>query len=142
MLKHALFAGLIVDENDQPVEVKQVGDEMFYVVNDAGFFRHISSEEVDRQILDRMVEQIHGHEDILSDQAAKMLGQDDIFSRALIMNQLKDISKQFDQILTTGIPEDARAYLGMMGFRVVINIHGEIVDFQQPGAAGEDDSGE
>jgi hypothetical protein len=29
-----------------------------------------------------------------------------------------------------------RAYLGMMGFKVVINYHGEIVRVEQPGSAG------
>jgi hypothetical protein len=69
-----------------------------------------------------------------------MIGQDDIFSRAIIMNQLKNLDKQFENLMSTGIPEEGRAYLGMMGFRVVINIHGEVVRFDQPAAAsGEDE---
>jgi hypothetical protein len=35
--------------------------------------------------------------------------------------------------LNTGIPEEGRAYMGMMGFRVRINVHGEVVDVDQPG---------
>jgi hypothetical protein len=134
MPNQPLFAGLVVDEYDQPVTTTTVGDESFYVVNDAGFHRHVPSEDVDRQVLEMMRGQIQGNEDILGEQTAKMIGQDDIFSVAMIMNQLKNLDKQFDQILKTGIPEEGRAYLGMMGFKIVIDIHGEVVRFDQPTA--------
>jgi hypothetical protein len=68
-----------------------------------------------------------------------MLGQDDIFSRAMLESQLKNIENQFNAVLKTGIPEDARAYLGMMGFKIRINIHGEILEITQPGMIASDD---
>ncbi len=128
-----LFQGLIFDENDQPVEVTLVGDENCYVVNDGGFLRHIPAEPVDRQVLKMMGKIVEGHEEELADQTAKMLGQDDIFSKALIENQLKNLDQQFDAVLKTGIPEEGRAYMGMMGFRVKINVHGEVLEVNQPG---------
>ena len=138
MPNRPLFEGLVVDENDQPVTTTVVGDESFYVVNDAGFHRHVPSEDVDLQVLELMRGQIEGNEEILGEQTAKMIGQDDIFSVAMIMNQLKNLDKQFDQILKAGIPAEGRAYLGMMGFKIVINIHGEVVRFDQPAAAADD----
>ena len=139
MAAKALFPGLVVDDNDQAVETTFVGGEAVYVVNDAGFHRHISSEYVDRQVLQLMKEQIQGHEDLISEETAKMLGQEDIFTRAMLINQLKQIDQQFDTLLQTGIPQEGLAYLGMMGFRVVINIHGEVIEFHQPGiASGEE----
>ncbi len=142
-MRQPLFAGLVIDENDQPVEVAYVGDEPCYVVNDRGFRRHIPSEQVDRQVLDIMRQQIEGHEDLLSEQTAKMLGQEDPFSRAMIYTQLRNLDKQFEQLLQTGIPEEGRAYLGMMGFRIVINLHGEVLRVEQPGIASDegDDEG-
>jgi hypothetical protein len=133
MASQPLFKGLIYDENDQPVDVTEVGGEPCYVVNDAGFRRHIPSAHVDRQVLMIMGNMIEGHEDELADQTAKMLGQDDIFSKALIENQLKNLDQQFDAVLRTGIPEEGRAYMGMMGFRVKINVHGEVLEVNQPG---------
>jgi hypothetical protein len=133
MVRKALFEGLVFDENDNPVRVVYVGEEPCYVVDDAGFLRHIPSEQVDRQVLDSMHEMIEGHEDIISEQAAKMLGQDDIFSVAMLANQLKQIEEQFEALLETGIPEEGRAYMGMMGFRVRINLHGEVLAVEQPG---------
>ena len=139
MPNKAVFAGLVVDENDQPVEVTYVGDEPCYVVNDAGFHRHIPSEQVDRQVLSTMMESIQGNEGIISEQTAKMLGQDDIFSRAMIEKQLENIDKQFDALIQTGLPEEVRAYMGMTGFRIRINFHGEVVAVDQPGMIAPDD---
>ncbi len=138
MPKQALFAGLVVDEFDRPVEAAYVGDEPCYVVDDAGFRRHIPSEQVDRQVLKMMAEQIEGHEDLLAEQAGKMLGQDDIFTRAALEQQFKNIEQQLDQVLQTGIPEDGRAYMGMLGFKIVINMHGEVIDLNQPGIASDE----
>ncbi len=140
MPRQPLFAGLVFDEEGKPAETAYVGDEPCYVVNDRGFRRHIPSEQIDRQVLQMLADQIKGHEDILSEQTAKMLGQEDIFSRALIQNQLKNIDQQLENLLNTGIPEEGRAYMGMMGFKIIINVHGEIVSVDQPGMI--DDEGE
>ena len=139
MAYQPLLKGLIFDENDHPVDVIEVGGEPCYVVNDAGFRRHIPSEQVDRQVLILMGNMIEGHEDELAEQTAKMLGQDDIFSKSLIENQLKNLDQQFEAVLKTGIPEEGRAYMGMMGFRVKINVHGEVLEVNQPGMIAPED---
>jgi hypothetical protein len=133
MPRQPLFAGLVFDESGNPAESTLVGDEPAYVVDDAGFRRHIPSAQVDRQVLDQMAEIMKGSEDLLSEQAAKMLGQEDVFTVAAIQQQLKNIDKQFDQLLQAGLPEDMRAYLGMMGFKIIINVHGEVIKVEQPG---------
>ena len=139
MPHQALFAGLVFDENDNPVDVTYVGSDPFYVVDDAGFHRHIPSEQVDRQVLESMRELIDGHEGVLSEQTAKMLGQEDIFTRAMIESQLKNIDKQFEALFDTGIPEEGRAYMGMMGFRITIDVHGDVIKIDQPGMISSDD---
>ena len=97
--RQALFPGLVFDENDRLAETAVVGGEPCYVVDDAGFRIHISSEKVDRQVLAFLMDQIQGKEDMISEQTAKMMGQDDIFTRAMIENQLKNVDKQFDSLL-------------------------------------------
>ena len=138
-MKKPLFAGLIIDENDQVVDTAYVGEEPCYVVDDTGFKRHIPSVDVDRQILNMMVDQIRGNEELYMEQTTKMLGQDDLFTRAIIQNQLKNIDKQMDTLLETGLPEEGRAYMGMMGFKIVINMHGEIIRLDQPGRIIDDE---
>jgi hypothetical protein len=134
-----LFAGLVFDEDNQLAETTYIGSEPCYVVDDNGFKRHIPSADVDRQVLNLMKDGIEGHEDIISEQAAKMTGQDDIFSRAVFLEQLKNIDRQFEQLIEEGLPEDGRAYMGMTGFKIVIDHHGDVVDLEQPGMIAEDE---
>ena len=138
MSKQPLFAGLVVDESDRLAETAYVGDEPCYVVDDYGFRRHIPSEQVDRVVLSQIAGLMKGSEDLISEQTAKMLGQEDVFTKAAIEQQLKHIDQQFDQLMQAGIPEDMRAYLGMVGFKIVINVHGEVLKVEQPGAAGDE----
>jgi hypothetical protein len=134
MARNALFAGLVIEDDGQPVEVTMVGGEAFYIVDDDGFQRHIESEYVDRQVLDHLLQMIEGHEDIIAEGTMKMLGQDDIFTKAMIETSLKNVDDQFEQLLGSGIPEDSRTWLGMLGFRVVIDYHGDVVRVDQPSA--------
>lgn len=140
MLKKAVFEGLVYDEWDQPVQTGWVGEDPCYIVDDDGFRRHIPAEDVDRQVWRFMQEQIEGNEGLISAQAAEMLGEADIFTKAAIENQLKNLDSQFDQLEQVGIPEESRAYLGMMGFRIVISVHGDVLEVIQPGRV--DDSGD
>lgn len=138
MPRQPLFAGLVVDESDRLAETAHVGDEPCYVVDDYGFRRHIPSAQVDRVVLSQIAGLMKGSEDILSEQTAKMLGQEDVFTKAAIEQQLKNIDKQFEQLMEVGIPEDMRQYLGMVGFKIVINVHGEVLKVEQPGTAGDE----
>lgn len=134
MARQALFAGLVIEDDGQPVEVTMVGEEAFYVVDDEGFKRHISSEYVDRQVITHLLEMIEGNEDIIAEGTMKMLGQEDIFTKAMIESSLKNVDAHFEQLLEAGLPEDSRVYLGMLGFRVVIDYHGDVVRVEQPSA--------
>jgi hypothetical protein len=138
MPNQPLFQGLVIDEMGNIADTAFVGGEPCYVVDDAGFRRHIPSEQVDRVVLSQIAEMMKGSEEFLSEQTAKMIGQEDIFTRAMLENQLKNIDKQFDQLLQTGIPEDMRIYLGMTGFRIVINVHGEVIKVEQPSAPDQE----
>ena len=132
MSKKAVFEGLIFDEQDQPVGSAYVGDEATYVIDDAGFMRHVPCEYVDRQILDFLKKQVLENKDLLTEQTAKMIGQEDIFTRAVIENQIGEIDSQMDMLMNIGLPQSNREYLGLIGFRVKIDIHGDILDIIQP----------
>ena len=131
-MKKALFEGLVYDTNDQPLAVTWVGDDPSYVLDDGGFLRHIPAEEVDQQVWDALTSGISGNEDFLSEQTAKILGQEDIFSIAVIRQQLENSQAQFEQLRNTGFPQDMRNYLGMTGFRIVVDFHGDVVEIKQP----------
>ena len=135
MSSKALFEGLIADEEGRSVEVALVGDNIFYVVDDQGFHRHIEAEKVDRQVLAHMSKMMEGNEDLIAEGTMKMIGQEDIFTKAMIESSLENIDDQLDQVMGQGLDDDVRLWLGMMGFRVVIDLHGDVIELEQPGAA-------
>jgi hypothetical protein len=138
MPRSALFAGLVFDETGRPAGTALVGAEPCYVLDDTGFLRHISAEQIDRQVLQQMQAMIKGSEGFISEQAAKMLGQEDLFSVAAIEQQIKNMDRQFDALLEAGIPEETRTYLGMLGFKIVVNYNGEVLRVEQPGAIDDE----
>jgi hypothetical protein len=133
----AFFGGLIFDEDGNPVTTATVGTDQFYVVDDDGFLRHIDAERVDRQVLSFFVDQLHDHQDLAVMQILQMLGSDDLMTKAAVEAQMRNVN--VDQILAQGLPLQAREMLGMMGFRVVINVHGELVRLDQPALPDEED---
>ncbi|MEX2029907.1 MAG: hypothetical protein WD906_02920 [Anaerolineales bacterium] len=132
-----LFGGLVVDEAENPVRTTTVGDESFYVIDDSGFKRHVDSASVDRQVLAVLHEAIRGKEGELTEEALRRMGQNDIFSQAALERSLRQAGDHLDELLERGIPEDARAWLGMVGFRVVVDLHGQVVRVDQPSAPEE-----
>jgi hypothetical protein len=135
MSNKALFAGLVMDENGQPLEVANIGDEAQYVIDDNGFRRHIDAEAVDRQVLAHLQEQIEANKPAVEEGIMKMMGSEDLFTKAAINKSIQNM----DQVLQQGIPDDARQMLGMMGFRVVVNYHGEVLRIDQPSVADDSD---
>ena len=126
-----VFEGLVFDESGRSLGVTMVGGEAQYVIDDDGFRRHIDAASVDRQVLAVIQEQINNNKDIVEEGMMRMLDNYDLFTKAAIDASIKNI----DQVLERGIPEDARLWLGMMGFRVVVNMHGEVVKLDMPSTA-------
>jgi hypothetical protein len=135
----AVFQGLVFDENDQQLNTTLVGNEACYVIDDDGFLRHIPAENIDKQVVDAIRCQVEDNKDLITEQTIKMIGNVDIFTHAIIQNQLANLDDQFDHLLNSGIPEDGRVYLGMLGFKIVVNYHGDVIRVEQPAAPPMDD---
>jgi hypothetical protein len=131
----AVFEGLVVDEQDRPLQVATIGGEAQYVIDDNGFLRHIDAEVIDRQVIEAIQAQVNANKDMVEEGIMKMIGQDDLFTKAAL-----DVSiKNMDQVLERGMPQDARQWLGMMGLRIVVDLHGQVVEMKWPGVAEESD---
>lgn len=137
--RQALFEGLVSNQEGEPVAVDWVGGEPFYVVPDAGFRRYVEAEVIDKQVLLWLREQILSNQELVSQGAMSLLGKEDLFTKAMIDASIQDLDKQMDRLMGQGLPGDARAWLGMLGFRVVVNVHGEVLDIEAPHAADVDD---
>jgi hypothetical protein len=134
MNRVAVFAGLVVDETDHQVDVVYVGTMPHYVVDDDGFMRHIPADKVDRQVLSVMQENVMDNREAIVAGMLEYLGKEDLFTKAAIEMSLGQMDENMEQLLNIGIPEETRQWLGLMGFRVVVNVHGEVVHIEMPAA--------
>lgn len=130
----ALFEGLVNDEAGKPVDVALVGGLPCYVVDDDGFLVHVPSEPIDRQVIEQFRAQFLAHREIATEAMLKMLGSDDLFTKAMIDASVE----RMDEVLVRGLPDDAKTMLGMIGFRVIVNAHGDLVRLDIPEQAEAD----
>ncbi len=65
-----------------------------------------------------------------------MIGRDDLFTKAAVESTIEHMEDAVGQ----PIPEEARQWLGMLGFKIIIDEQGTVVDIQMP--AGGVDEGE
>ena len=130
----ALFEGLVTDENGNALPVAYVGQDPTYVLIEDGFKYHVDARKVDEQVLNAFREQVQQNEALVSEGVLRMLGKDDLFTKVAVDKQIRNLDQHFAQLFEAGIPEQARRYLGMLGFGVVINRHGDVVQLKMPAA--------
>jgi len=127
--RQALFANLVFNEEDEPAQVVYLESQPYYVILDAGFRRHVEALYVDRQVVAEIREQILSQREGITDGLLQMMGQDDLFTKALVDASIEHLD---DRLFEQGIPEDARTWLGMLGFKVVVDHHGDLVRLDTP----------
>lgn len=132
---HAMFAGLVFNQAGEPAEVAYIGSEAHYVILDDDFRRHVAARDVDRQVLARLREMMEPFRDQAVVEMMRMMGKEDLFTKAMIDSSLKN----WEQALGQPIPEDMRAWLGMLGFRVVVDVHGEVVEMDLPSQMSDEE---
>ena len=133
-----MFEGLVFDEFGRPVETGWVGPDACYIVDDAGFLRHIDAAEVDRQVLRIFKEQVMAEKDMALRAMLELLGKDDIFTKTALEYQLAHMDEQVDQPL----PPQARAWLQSLGFKIIIDVQGQVIGIevpQDPGLSMDDE---
>jgi hypothetical protein len=128
----AFFEGLVVGEDGTPAEVAYVGTTANYVLDDQGFRVHIEARPVDRIVLAQFMGQLQEHREEAVAAMLMQMGQDDLFTKAAVDSTLRNLN--IEQVLDQGLPPQARQFLGMLGFRVVLDVHGEVVRIDMPTA--------
>jgi len=132
-MREPFFAGLVYNEEGQPVEVVRVGGESFYAIPDGDFLRHIEAIEVDRRAMVHLKEMLLPMKDALVEGVMQMTGSDDPFSRAAIGMSIENMERVLEAESGLAYTEDVRLWLGVSGFRVVVDVHGEVVRVDLPG---------
>ena len=127
-----LFEDLVVTDQGVPVPVAYVGTTPYYVIDDQGFRRHVEARPIDRAVLAQFAEQLQEHRGEAAEAMLRMMGQDDLFAKAAVDSALDHID--LESVLDQTLPAEVRQWLGMLGFRVVIDLHGELVRVDMPEA--------
>ena len=133
--RKAIFADLVFDEVGEQVKTTFIGTEPHYIIMDGDFKRHVTAESVDRQVVQIIQQHAEANKDLVSEQLMAMVGKDDLFTKAMIDSSIGNM----DQVMEQGLPSDARMMLGMMGFKIVVNVHGEVVNLELPSMEIPDD---
>lgn len=128
MARIAMFEGLIFDEMNRPLEVGWVGPDACYLYDDAGFLRHLDAADIDRQVLQFFKDQVMENKDMAIRGMLELMGKDDIFTKTALEYQIAHMDENVDQML----PPQARELLRSMGFRIVIDAQGTLLDIQMP----------
>ncbi|MBN1956389.1 MAG: hypothetical protein JW900_15265 [Anaerolineae bacterium] len=131
--REPLFSGLVYNEEGESVETAYVGTDACYAIPDGDFLRHIDAAEVDRQVLLRLKERFMAMKDMIVDGVMQMTSSDDPFSRAAIEMSIENMDRLLDAPQELGDLEDMRLWLWMSGFRIVVDVHGEVVQLEFPG---------
>lgn len=131
----ALFGGLISNEAGEPVEVTTIGGEAFYVIPDGDFRRHVEAAQVDDAVLAQIKEQIEGSQDLIIEGVLDFIGKDDLFTKASVDLALEN----FEEGFRSADPEQWKPWLGALGLRVIVNVHGEVIQVEYPAQEIDDE---
>ncbi len=130
--REALFADLVFNEEGARAELVTIGGEPFYAVPEDDFLRHVEAEYVDRQIVAELQRRLKAMGDAVTEGVIQMMGEEDLFTRASIEHAIDHM----DQILQPGAvdTDQLRTALWMAGFRAIVDVHGDLVRLEIPGA--------
>lgn len=135
MANAAMFEGLVVDSEGRRLEVEWVGADACYIVDDAGFRRHIDASIVDQQVLGFLQKQVEAQKDAAVRGILQLLGKEDVFSKTAVEYSINHM----DETLGQPLPPQARDVLGMMGFRIEIDERGDLLAIRMPEMDAEDE---
>ncbi len=128
MCAQAAFTGLVQDARGQAVEVKRVGGNECYVVREDDFDWHIEASRVDATVWQYLQEQFSRIKGDILPQALEAMGQGDPFTLAAIESAIDNMGK----VDAVQLPPEQKEMLALVGFRIVINYHGDVLEVVMP----------
>ena len=128
----ALFQGLVYNEAGEPVGVAYIGGEAHYAIPDEGFVRHVEASAVDDAVLTDLQQRIESMKDQVVPAVMEMAGRNDILTKAAIEASIRNLKDSVRQS-----PESMQwvSWLRLLGFRIIVNVHGQVVEVIYPEAS-------
>jgi hypothetical protein len=135
-----LFGDLIFNDDGEVARTVFIGGVPYYAIPEGDFLRHVEAEYVDRQVIAHLKDQFLAMRDTIVSGVSHMMGGEDLFTRPVIEHAIEHM----DQILTAGgvDVDQLRAALWMTKFRVTVDLHGDVLEVEMPGAEDGGDDGE
>jgi hypothetical protein len=130
----ALFAGLVYNEQGLPAEVNYIGGVAHYAIPDDGFMRHVEAAHIDDTVIAHIKAQITSSQDQVVRGMMQMMGKDDLFTKAAIDASIRNMEQNIRQ----SDSNQWLPWLRLMGFRVIVNLHGQVVQVIYPTQTDED----
>ena len=132
--RQPLFPGLVYNEKGEVAEAVYVGGVAHYAIPDEGFLRHVEASKVDDAVIAHLQTQITSMQDEVVSGMLEMLGKRDIFTKAAVDASIRHL----DQGLKQGNPDQWVSWLRLFGFRVVVDVHGDVVEIIYPTAPDQE----
>ncbi len=124
----AAFEHLVYDPAGQPVPVKKIGGNDFYVVGEDGFDYHIAAGKVDSAVWNTLRSHFQKAKEDHLPAALAAMGVEDPFTLAAYEAAIDNIGTAD----TVAIAPEHKNMLALMGFRIVIDYHGDVQDVVMP----------
>jgi hypothetical protein len=131
----ALFGGLVFNEAGESAGVASIGGIDHYAIPDQGFVWHVEAFRIDDVVLAELQRQLGDVRPQLVEMMLEMLGRRDIFTKAALDSSLENLAYH----VRRSDPTQWATMLGLAGFRVIVDYHGDVVEVVFPAATDEDD---
>ena len=135
VLSQALFRGVVYNERGESADVVYIGGVAHYAIPDDGFLRHVEAYKIDNTVIDHLQSQVSSMKDQVVQSMLQLLGKKDIFTKAALDASVRNLGQQIRE----SNPEQWLPWLRLFGFRVVVDVHGDVIDIIYPQQPGEDE---
>jgi len=132
----AVFGGLVFNQDGEAAKVVAIGGVDHYAVPDEGFVYHIEACQIDDIVLAEFQRQLSEAHPQLVDMMLELLGRRDIFTKAALDSSIENLADNIRRSDTS----QWTTMLGLAGFRIVVDRHGEIIEIVFP--SQPDDEGD
>ena len=132
--RRAFFDGVVYNEAGERAEVVYVAGIAHYAVPDQGFLRHVLASRVDDAVIADIGSQVESNKTDVTHGILAMLGKDDLFTKAAVDSSIRNLGEQ----LRKSDPSQWVPWLKLFGFRIVVDVHGNVVEIVYPASVSED----
>ena len=131
--RDAIFPGLVYNEQGERAEAVRIGGVAHYAIPDQGFLRHVEASKVDDVVIASLKEQITSVQGDVVEGILQLLGKDDLFTKSAVDASIRNLDVSIRQT----DPAQWAPMLQLVGFRIVVDIHGDVVEIIYPTAPDE-----